>query len=249
MAKWSVESVATQVFKVGQNFSEFVIQHLKEQDLEGRVLAITSKVISIAENRLVPKDSITREELIYQTADRYLGEGGYHHHLTLMNGLLIPSAGIDESNSDDGSYILYPKDPFSSAKTVWKLLRTHFKLQNFGLILTDSHSQILRRGVTGIALAHWGFRATKDCVGQADLFGRPLKFTHVNVVDSLAAMAVLAMGEAAEQTPMAVISGGPLEFTEDTKSSEIIVSPENDLYAPLFFNGLKPFAKGRLASS
>ncbi|RYG66695.1 cation:proton antiporter, partial [bacterium] len=75
-------------------------------------------------------------------------------------------------------------------------LRKEFSLKNLGVVLTDSHSSPLRLGVTGLSLAHWGIRGTQSLVGAPDIFGKELKFTSVNVVDSLATMAVFTMGEA-----------------------------------------------------
>ena len=79
----------------------------------------------------------------------------------------------------------------------------HFGWKNFGVLITDSHTTPLRRGVTGIALSYWGFSGVQNKVGTPDLFGRTLKMTHVNLADAFAAAAVLVMGESNESTPVA----------------------------------------------
>jgi coenzyme F420-0:L-glutamate ligase/coenzyme F420-1:gamma-L-glutamate ligase len=76
-------------------------------------------------------------------------------------------------------------------------------------------------------------------VGRPDVFGRTLKYTSVDVVDSLAAMAVFAMGEAEDCSPLAVISGAKLEFTNSTSKDEIAISLEEDLYYPLLKTALR----------
>ena len=177
---------------------------------------------------------------VFLKADHYLCEGGFGAELTIKHGILIPSAGIDESNSESGDYILFPERPFESAQAIHQFLKKTFGVKNLGVILTDSHSMPLRRGVTGISLAHWGFKATTSLVGQADIFKKPLKFTHVDVADSLAVMAVFVMGEADDCTPLAVISDAKVEFSESSLESEIRIEPENDLYYPL----LAPYLKG-----
>lgn len=213
----------------------FLFSFLKHYPLERKVLAVTSKVISMAENRFVPKSSVEKKDLILKQSQAYLGSGLHGMELTISQNILIPSAGIDESNSENEDYILYPKHPYESAQKLYLALQTEFALTHFGVIITDSHSTPLRRGVVGIALAHWGIQATKSLIGKPDLFDRNLKFTHVNVIDSLASAAVLTMGEAAECTPMAVLECDKLEFTKTSSSKEITIPPSEDLY----FSALK----------
>jgi dihydrofolate synthase / folylpolyglutamate synthase len=236
--KISVTAIPTAIFDKKQDLVTFIKTHVKNVELEGKILAITTKIVSVFEDCLVAKTEMSKEALIRQEADSYLTAGGHGSHLTIKQGILIPSAGIDESNSAEGKYILYPKKPFLTAQKVWQTLRADQGVKNLGIILTDSHSTPLRRGVTGISLAHWGFKATNSFIGKQDLFGKPLQFTHVDTVDALATMAVLAMGEADEACPLAIIEGGRIEFTDrDCSSADIVIEPENDLYYPL----LKPF--------
>lgn len=233
----SVTPIQTSVFHSGDSLLAFLGQHLNRSLLEGSVLAITSKIVSIAENRV--KHNVQRKDLAKEEADHFLCEGGYGSQLTIKHGTLIPSAGIDESNSESGGLILYPVDPYASASKIGEGLKAKFKLRQLGVILTDSHSMPLRRGVTGVSIGHWGIRGTHPLAGQPDLFGRELKYTHVDVVDSLAAMAVFVMGEAANRTPLAVITGADVEFTEATSKNEILIAPQDDLYYPLFAPFLK----------
>jgi F420-0:gamma-glutamyl ligase len=235
----SAQSIKTSVFRKGDSLNTFLENHLASCSLEGKILALTSKIASLAEGRMVSLKGVTKKELIAREADSFLCEGQHGVELTIKHGILIPSAGIDESNSESGDYILYPHDPYQIAQSVCKFLKQKFNLKNFGIILTDSHSAPLRKGVTGIALAHWGFEATASLVGKPDIFNKPLKFTHVNVADSLAALAVLVMGEANECTPLALVSAENIEFTESSSQTDIQIEPENDLYYPL----LAPYLK------
>jgi len=117
----------------------------------------------------------------------------------------MPSAGIDESNSN-GFYILHPKDLQETANKIRIYLCKRFKLKNVGVLITDSKTTPLRWGTTGVALAHSGFLALNDYIDTPDIFGRKLKVTKVNISDGLAAAAVLVIGEGREQTPLAIIS-------------------------------------------
>ncbi|HET7769087.1 MAG TPA: coenzyme F420-0:L-glutamate ligase, partial [Chloroflexota bacterium] len=107
-------------------------------------------------------------------------------------------------------------------------------------ILTDSRSTPLRRGVTGYALAHHGFRPLRDYRGTRDIFGRKLRSSQSNVADALAGAAVLEMGEGNEQTPIALITEvSDIRFLQrtpppsDREFTSLEVPLEEDLYWPL----------------
>lgn len=231
----AVEGIKTSVFKKNESLELFLRKHLQGYSLEGKVLAITSKIISIDEKQFVKKDELSKRELVKKEADVYLGEGGYDIELTIKHGILIPSAGIDESNSEDESYILFPKRPFESAQRIYNFLKKEFQLNNFGVLITDSHCQPLRKGVTGVALSYWGFQPTNTLVGEPDVFGKKLKFTSVNVADSLAVACVFEMGEANEQKPLAIAQSSIVKFTEKSFENDISISPEEDLFGPILF--------------
>jgi F420-0:gamma-glutamyl ligase len=235
MKTLTVQPVRTRIFKTSENLVDFVVDHVDSFLVkEFMVVAITSKIVSLAENRLVDRSSISKRDLITREADENLGEVAHGSFLTIKHGLFILSAGIDESNSEGDQYILYPEDPFLSAKNLWQGLRERWKLKQLGVILTDSHTTPLRRGVTGLALSHWGFRGLKDLVGSPDLFGRKMKMTTVNVADSLAVTATLLMGEANEAQPIAILQNAPVEFVDTIDRTELIMPLEEDLYAPFF---------------
>lgn len=234
-AATSFVAITTPIFSLGEDLAQFIHANVDQRLVrEGLVLAITSKIVSLAERRTVPRDQVEKIELIKREADVYLGPMGYGSHLTITRGLLLASAGIDESNSKDGDFILYPVDPFMSAMALWKTLREKWKIRDLGIILTDSRTTPLRLGVTGFALAYWGMRGLRRCVGDKDLFGRELKMTSVNVVDGLAAAATLLMGEAAESRPLVAIHPGSnnhtVLFSDETSPGELCSTLDDDLY-------------------
>ncbi len=218
---------------------------------EKSILCITSKVVSIWQGRCIPNNAFTdKDALIIKESEKYverkyaLNKWVMH---TIKNNLFIPSAGIDESNAR-GYYILWPKDIKTTAKKLCLWLRKQYKLKNCGVIITDSHSVPLRRGVVGISLGHYGFSALKDYRGKEDLFGRRLKLTQTNIVDSMAAAAVLLMGEGAEQTPLALVTD--LDFIEFSNKKQKITKKYSSLEVPisedlykLFFKNI-PWRKG-----
>lgn len=200
---------------------------------DGSILAVTSKIIAIMEGSTIESKTISKEKLIRREADFYL-DSHSPYTLTIKENLLIPAAGIDESNSG-GKFILWPKDPGKSAKRIRDYVADKFKIKNFGVIITDSHTSPLRFGTTGISIGHAGFKALKDYRNERDIFGRKLKVTQANYVDGLAAAAVLVMGEGSEQTPMALIENVPfVQFDRlsptEQEIRELKISIDDDLY-------------------
>ncbi len=204
---------------------------------DGDIVAISSKVVAIDEGRTVPGESIEKRELVKKHSDLYLEmpSNTYRTIFTYTKGTLAGSAGVDESNSG-GYFVLYPKDPFRSARRLRKALMKHYGVKKLGVILTDSASVPLRRGAVGIALAWDGFRPLNDYRNKKDLFGRTFKMEIANIVDGLASGAVVAMGEGAEGTPIAVIRKAPVVFGSIKTKEPTIVAPEDDIFAPLLFN-------------
>lgn len=209
---------------------------------EKSILAVTSKIIAICQKRVVKIGKINKEELIKKEADYYLPKekSKYNFMLTIKNNFLVASAGIDESNGN-GYYILWPKDLQKTANKVRNYLAERFKIKNVGVIITDSKTTPLRWGVTGATIVHSGFAALNDYIGTPDIFGKKLKVTKVNVIDGLAASAVVVMGEGKEQTPLAIISDIPfVKFQKRNpykrEMKELKIEIEDDLYAPILIN-------------
>jgi len=242
-----IRTLTTPVFHAGSNLHDFLTEALLPVagQLEGAVLCVTSKIVSLAENRVVSSQQKSKVEWVKSEADVYLGEVAYGSHLAVKENLFLASAGLDESNSETGEFILLPQDPNRSALEIRRRLTQHFNLKNFGVILTDSHTGFLRYGVTGVALGSAGFHALRDHVGELDLFGRPLKMTKVNVADGLAAASVLLMGEARERTPLALIHEippGTLTFCSGSLQRTLYVPLQDgefpsDLYWPFLKQG------------
>jgi len=225
-----VQGVRTEVFKKGDSLETFLAQSIGERELDQVIVVVTSKIVSVSENGFVPKHTVSsKADLIAKEADRVLGEGPYGVWLTVKHGIFIPSAGIDESNVEEESYLVFPKDPFASAEQIGKFLRKKYRSDRIGVIISDSHTTPLRWGVTGIGLSFWGFKPVKNLVGAKDIFGRPLQFTRVNIVDALSASAVLVMGESDDRKPIALIEGAEIEWTSDADRAAISIPPDEAL--------------------
>ena len=204
---------------------------------DGDIIFITSKILGIYQGRTVKIGTIEKEELIKKEAERYLPytnkAGDFHVNLTVNQNILIPAAGIDESNAD-GHYIMWPKHPDQLCQEIRTHLIKKHQLKNLGVVTTDSHTTPLRWGVTGITIGLAGVEPVKDIRGEPDLFGRSLHLTKVNLVDPLASMAVLLMGESNECTPIVILRGYQgIPFSDNASMASFKIEPEEDLYSPL----------------
>lgn len=206
---------------------------------ESSVLVITSKIVALCEGSVAPL-SENKDQLITLEADFYIPreESAYRTALSITHSAFISSAGIDESNAA-GQFVLLPRNAQKTANTVRQYLKKRFRLKKVGVILSDSRSIPLRKGVIGVALAWSGFQALSDYRGKKDLFGHPFKFSIANVADALAVTAVTVMGEGREQTPLALIKDLPqVRFVDRNPTpkerSFFFISPKDDLFAPIF---------------
>lgn len=236
----NIKSIKTKKISAGEItlekfFDEYIVDVKRNS-----VIVVTSKVISLIENRVAPLTT-DLDELIHEEAD-YIGKkrNRYNRYTTVKFNALVSGSGIDQSNGD-GSYILLPKDPQKTVRHIYNYLTKKFNVENFGVIITDSRSMPLRVGASGVAIGFWGFAPLKDYVGTEDIFGRKLQFEKANVVDALAAAAVLVMGEGNEQTPLAVIEN--LNFIDFKKASptqieldEFYISLDEDIFHQFYDN-------------
>ena len=207
---------------------------------EGDVVVISAKVVSIDEGRVV--GPVTREEkmkLAEQEADVTLPSRGTDVDRYIIHHTFIGWAGVDECNAN-GHTILLPKEPGHSSERLCQFIQEQYGLERIAVIIADSHSSPMRMGATGIAIGFYGLEPIIKHRGKKDVFGREIRFTRSNVVDGMAAGAVLAMGETNEQTPLAIVRGvAGLEFAKYPTENKLFVPPEEDWFGELYQNHLK----------
>jgi F420-0:gamma-glutamyl ligase len=205
---------------------------------EGDILFITSKVLGIHQGRCTMiNEETNKDDLIKEESDYYISRENIpngHVVLTMKESTLIPSAGIDESNGN-GYYVFWPENSAALAKEICRYLKKKHGIKKLAVIVTDSHTVPLRYGVVGISTGFFGLEPLYDYRGKKDIFGRKLKCTKTNIVDALATMAVLLMGEGKEQTPMVVLRGATfVKFTNKDTYNELLIPVDQDIYYPLF---------------
>lgn len=205
---------------------------LKEKD----VVVVTSKIVSIGAGRCILAGSeAEKKKLIASEADYLATFKESRRPLFSVKGhTVVGSAGIDDSNGN-GYWILWPTHPMQSAKEIWAFLRRRDGVRKLGVIITDSFCSPMRLGAMGISIGFFGIHPTERHIGKPDIFGRKFKFSSANVVDGIAASAVVTMGETNEQQPLAIVRDLPaLRFAPYDTSRELLIRPKEDIYYPLF---------------
>lgn len=226
-----IRAIKTRIFREGDDLFAFVTNYFKRIP-ERSVIVVTSKIVALEEKRTaIVKDEKSKEILIRKESEFAMPTK--YVWLTVKDGMVMASAGIDESNAK-GKFILLPKDSFKTARVLCKKLQKKYRVRNLGVLISDSRAIPLRLGVTGVALGYAGFQGLKDYRGKPDIFGRKLKFSSTNIADSLATAAVLVMGEGKERQPLVIIEKAPVEFCDRVNRKELHIDLKEDMYRPLF---------------
>lgn len=220
---------------------------------DGDILVVTSKIVSKAEGRFLRADdreeAITRET-VRIVAERTWPNGSRTRIVESRLGIIAAAAGVDASNTPEGTVLLLPEDPDASAHALASGLRSLLGVE-VGVIVSDTLGRAWRDGQTDSAIGAAGVHVFEDLRGQADAQGRPLVVTQPCVADELASAADLVKGKASGR-PVAVVRGrsdlvGPL----DLPGARSILRPgERDM----FHTGAEEsyaagFAAGRAAAA
>lgn len=193
----------------------------------GDILVVAQKIVSKAEGRyldlaqmkpspralelaaITRKDPHLIEAILSQSTEVIRAKPNVLIVAT-RHGLILANAGIDQSNlerEDHGRRVLLlPEDPDRSAAALQARLADRFGA-GIGVIISDSVGRAWRLGTVGLAIGAAGVPSLWDRRGEKDLSGRALEATEVGFADAVASAAVLAMGEAAEGCPAALVRG------------------------------------------
>ena len=198
--------------------------------VDGDVLVVTQKIVSKAENRLVPIDpAVGHKPLVEQESVRILRRRGDLIISETKHGFVCANAGIDLSNVAEGQAALLPVDSDRSARRIQAGLEHKYGVK-VAVIVSDTFGRPWRRGVTDVAIGSAGLRPVVDLRGTTDALGRELQVTEVAVADEIAAAAELVMGKA-EAIPVAIVRGvDPTWFGEGSVHDDLIRRPDEDLF-------------------
>jgi coenzyme F420-0:L-glutamate ligase len=248
-------SIKLPLIKKNDPLLDIIINKIKEKGeslKEGDIIVISEKVIATSQGRIINLNevkNISQEakrmakefdmdgrfvEIILQEASMILGGlPGGHVILAKVNDFLIANAGIDQSNAGPECVVLLPKNLEKVVREYRNVLKKEFNIKDLGVIFADSRVQPLRKGTIGIAIATAGFEPIEDLRGQPDLYNRPMQITMRAVADDLTSAAQFLLNEADQQTPVVIIRGANVEFTENPQMTTEM-PPEECLYMNIF---------------
>lgn len=200
---------------------------------DGDIVVITSKIVSKAEGRILRaddrEDAITRET-VRLVASRTSPAGHVTRIVENRLGIVSAAAGVDASNTPEGTVLLLPEDPDASARRIAEGLRAAGP--RVGVLITDTLGRAWREGQTDHAIGAAGVHVFEDLRGTVDAEGRPLMVTLPCVADEIAGATDLVKGKAA-RLPVAVVRGrADLVGDLDLPGARSIVRPaERDMFA------------------
>ncbi len=195
----------------------------------GDILAVTSKIVSKAEGRSVTASD--REQAITDETVRVVATrehpGGVTRIVENRLGMVLAAAGVDSSNTPEGTVLLLPENPDASALALCAALRNRFGL-NLGVIITDTLGRPWRQGQTDVAIGAAGIRVLDDLRGTTDAGGRRLDVTVAATADEIAGAADLIKGKASG-LPVAVVRGlGHLVGELELPGAAAIIRPASE---------------------
>lgn len=176
--------------------------------LDGDVVVVASKVVSKAEGRVVAaadREAAITAETVRVVATRKRPDGPPLRIVENRLGLVMAAAGVDASNTPDGTVLLLPLDPDESAQRMRTALR-ELRGVNVAVVVTDTTGRPWRDGLVDIAIGVAGLSPLRDERGGLDSHGRSLTVTVTAVADQIASAAELVKGKATGR-PVAVVRG------------------------------------------
>jgi coenzyme F420-0:L-glutamate ligase/coenzyme F420-1:gamma-L-glutamate ligase len=238
------------IVKTGDNIAELICDAAESQGTRiqnGDILVITHVVVSRAEGRVVNLDEVVPSEFARNIAEQYgkdptlvevvlresksirrMGDGKLITET--KHGFICANSGVDKSNvPGERNVALLPEDPDRSAEEIREKIR-RLTGCDVAAIISDTHGRPLRKGEINVAIGVAGIKALRDRRGESDLFGYVLRVKQTAIVDELASAAELAIGQANEGIPVAIIRGYNYLKSENARTTDLIRPREEDLF-------------------
>ena len=231
----------------GHDVGALIVRATREASLEvldRDIFIVAQKIISKAEGRVVRLDSIEPSPRAREWAEAYdkdprivevvLRES--KRIVRMERGVLISethhgfvcaNSGVDASNVKEGTALLLPEDPDTSARRIRESLEANFGV-GVAVIISDTFGRPWREGLVNVAIGVAGLAPLIDYRGEIDSHGRPLRVTVLAVADEIASAAELVMKKK-DGVPVALLRGFNYEACE-ASSRELIRAPELDLF-------------------
>lgn len=238
------------IIKTGDNIAELICNAAERQGTpiqDGDILVVTHVIVSRAEGKIVNLDEVVPSELAKNIAAQYekdpalvevvlresksikrMGDGKIITET--KHGFICANSGVDKSNVPGERIVaLLPDDPDNSAEKIRQEIK-RLTGCDVAVIISDTHGRPLREGEINVAIGVAGIRPLRSRRGEKDLFGYVLRVKNTAIVDELASAAELAIGQADEGIPTAIIRGYNYLKSENAKATELIRPKEKDLF-------------------
>lgn len=230
---WSVEGIGeiTPGMQLGDIIADACASEPNGPLRDNDVLVVTQKIVSKAENRLVPidpDDPLSHKVLVEQEAVRVVRRRGDLIITETKHGFVCANSGIDLSNVERGYAALLPIDSDRSARRIRDIVKARLGV-SVGVIVSDTFGRPWRKGLTDVAIGVAGIAGVVDLRGTEDALGRVMQVTEVAVADELASAAELVMGKSTG-VPVAIVRGADPSWFRDSSMDEIVRPPSEDLF-------------------
>ncbi|MDA0286587.1 MAG: coenzyme F420-0:L-glutamate ligase [Actinobacteria bacterium] len=230
---WGVEGIPE--IKPQDQLGEIIADTCRHEPngplIDDDILVVTQKIVSKAESRLVPidaSDPLSHKQLVEQEAVRIVRRRGDLIITETKHGFVCANSGIDLSNIERGYAALLPIDSDKSARRIRDIVRAKLGV-SVGVVISDTFGRPWRKGLTDVAIGIAGIAGVVDLRGTPDSLGRIMQVTEVAVADELASAAELVMGKS-YGIPVAVIRGADKQWFRDSRISELVRPPQEDLF-------------------
>jgi coenzyme F420-0:L-glutamate ligase/coenzyme F420-1:gamma-L-glutamate ligase len=212
----------------GADLAGLLIDRLATMGIaDGDVLAVTQKIVSKAEGRVVPAEGDDRSTWVERESVRVVARRGDLIIAETRHGFVCANAGVDASNIEAGFLSLLPLDPDASAEGLRSAIAERLGAR-VGVVVTDTFGRPWRQGLVNVAIGCAGLPALVDLRGTPDHHGRALEATIVAFADEVAAASGLVMGKAA-RVPAALVRGLAVEAAHGS-ARDLVRPPAEDLF-------------------
>jgi coenzyme F420-0:L-glutamate ligase/coenzyme F420-1:gamma-L-glutamate ligase len=215
---------------------------LRERD----VLIVTSKIVSLAEGKVVDLQTVEPSQFAKEIANRLEKDARQvevvlretrsivrmsRNHLIVetKHGFVCANAGVDKSNVKGDSIVAtLPDDPDLSCRRIRDGVK---KLGgcNIAVVISDTFGRSLRKGVANVAIGVAGLAPILDLRGTSDMYGYKLRVTQIAVADELAASAELVMGKA-NWIPAVIVRGYVYQESKNATAKALTLPQEEDIF-------------------
>ena len=211
--------------KKGNDIADIIIKAASNQGFnlaDGDIIAITSKIVSKAEGRIVRLNDVDpsasalkfskilnsdprKVEVILSEAKRIVRMVKGLIIVETSQGFVCTNGGVDASNIESGSLALLPKNSDRSARIIARNLKRKADV-DVAVIITDTFGRPWREGQINVAIGVAGLFPLVSYVGTNDVYGNELNATSMAVADEISSAAELVMGKL-DKIPVAIVRG------------------------------------------